>query len=345
MDRPLRVVYLDLGFSKEQYGLQPTRYGGGAVAARHLKEEQDIEFVVFAPREAFDNVGVDEARTRCVVMAPELCDALKRGYPVSEIMGEGKPYAAPDLILHPHTCTTVNRGTYPGPIVHFCGFDGAAGHPGNDYTLLYDPSFTPRFGERAKYVRIGKPVPLTCPQRPRATDSTREQPFVFQCSRHDDHMASVSLAVACRAAGIPVVFAGPIHPGCKLLDHVDGAAVRYLGEVDEQTKLDYCRRAALFSILYAWDPPFSQSVIEAQGQGCPIYVPRRGPFLSTYLHHGVNGFDANLIGLSVAFAAAQQLSPQDSHRAARAYDSTVMVQSFKAAFREIVAEWRPQIQG
>jgi hypothetical protein len=328
----MRVAYLDLGLSREQYGIQPTRYGGGAVAARHLKEDPEVEFIIFAPPEAFDNVGPMERRDRCVALPKAICDAIQRGFSFPSIL---KDHFAPfDLILHPHTCFSPARWNYQGPIVHWSGFDGKAGHPANDYILLYDPSFAPCFGERAKYVRIGKPVPERCPER-----GVSDRPYLFQCSRHDDHMGSVTLAKACRAAGIPAVFAGPIHPGCKLMDEVDGSLIQYIGEISEEEKLRYCREARLFSILYDWDPPFSQSLIEAQGQGTPIYVPNRGPFLPTYLHHGVNGFDASLMSLTDAWAAAGSLNPQDCWAAAKAYDVPVMVESFKRAFREIVAEW------
>lgn len=333
----MRVAYLDLGYSDEQYGVQPTRYGGGGVAARYLKEDPDIDFLIFAPPASFANVNPDTERLdRCVGIPPALCDALKRGFPVSEIMGKGKPFAAPDVIVHPHTCETLNKGALNIPVTHFSGFDGKAGHPANDYILLYDPSFTPHFGEKPKYVRIGKPIPAVCPPR-----EVQPVPYLFQCSRFDDHMGGIELAKACRAAGIPCIFAGPIHNGYPLLDHVDGKGglIQYVGEIGEAEKLEYCRKARLFSILYQWSPPFSQSLIEAQGQGTPIYVPRRGPFLDTYLHHGVNGFDTSLMGLKEAWDAAGDLNPRDCWAAAKAYDVPVMVESFKRAFREIVAEW------
>ncbi len=329
----MRVAYFDLGFSREQYGLQPTRYGGGAVAARYLKEDPEVWFDVFAPQEAFENVMATERRDRCHPVDQGTLDALRAGYPVGELFNAGY---MPDLILHPHTCVTINRGSFKGPIVHFCGFDGSAGHPGNDYVLLYDSSFTPRFGERAKYVRIGKPVPATF------TPSVKED-FVFSCCRHDDHMNSIALAKSALDARIPCVFAGPIHGDYRLLDYIDGKTTTYLGEIDEQTKLDYCRRARLFSILYAWDLPFSQSLIEAQGQGTPIYVNRRGPFLKTYLKHGRNGFDASLCTLEQAFAAAGKADyGHESWTAARRYDVSVMCSTFKQAFTDIVAEWRAE---
>ena len=332
MTPPLRVAYFDLGFSREEYTLNPRHYGGGAVAARYLKECLDIEFIVFAPAEALSNVGSDEQRARCITMAPELCDALKRGYPLDSFMGEGKPYALPDLMLHPHTCVTLNRGALNVPVVHFCGFDGKAGHPGNDYILLYDDTFTSQFGEKAKYVRIGKPIPLTYVPHPKA-------PYVFSCSRHDDHMNSLETARQCRRFGIHGYFAGPIHNNYPLLTEIDGRVTHYLGEIDEATKLGYYRHATLCCLPLQWDAPFNQTVIEAQGQGTPIWATRRGPFLTKYLQPGVNGFDSAVTNLTNAFDKAPGLSGAACWTAASEYSVPVMVESFKTAFREIVDEW------
>jgi hypothetical protein len=333
----MRVAYFDLGFSREQYGLQPTRYGGGAVAARYLKEDPEVDFHVFAPAEAFDNVGVGERADRCHWMGPAVCEALQRGFPLSNLYNV--TYFGPfDLILHPHTCATINRGSWQTPMVHFCGFDSDAGHPGNDYVLLYDPSFKPRFGERAKYVRIGKPVPDTF--MPRVKED-----FVFVCSRHDDHMATAKTAQACLAAGIKGVFAGPIHHNYPLLDHIDGKTTVYLGEIDEATKMDLHSRAQLYSLNHAWPGmPFNQSVIEAQGVGTPIWANGDSVFTRRYLDHGVNGWDSRYVTLADAFnrSLKQEVAQQDCWRAAREYDVSVMCRTFKQAFTEIVAEWRAE---
>lgn len=330
---PLRVAYIDLGISREQYSLQPTRYGGGAVVARYLKEDPDVDFHVFAPAEAFDNVGEGERRDRCVHVSSEALRLMLQGYfPLSAVF-ETMGYT-PDLVLHPHTCMTINRGSYTGPICHFAGFDGKCGHPGNDYVLLYDPSFVPCFGERAKYVRIGKPVPATWP------GYEGREPLVFQCTRHDDTMNSAALARQCLAEGFKGVFAGPIHNGYPLMEHIDGKTTVYLGEIGEADKLEWYRRASLFGLLHTWDDmPFSQSVIEAQGQGTPLYTRGVGPFLSTYLKHGVNGFEAGEQSLWVAHAVADADMSYASWKAATAYGVPVMTASFKTAFREIVAEW------
>lgn len=330
----MKVAYLDLGFSREEYCLQPTRYGGGGVVARYLKEDPEVDLHVFAPPEAFKNVGVGERHDRCHGLTVEAQQWLRRGGPLDAIPGMAD--AGFDLILHPHTCETVNRGTLTCPIVHWSGFDGTAGHPGNDYILLYDDTFKPLWGQKAKYVRIGKPVPATYTPHPKAG-------YVFQCSRHDDHMNSLEVARQCLRYGIPGYFAGPIHNGYPLMEHIDGMTTHYLGEVDEATKLAYCRHARLFCLAHQWPSmPFNQSIIEAQGQGTPIWATRLGPFLTRYLEPGVNGWDAAETTLLEAFNAAAQDGAARQRvcwDSARAYDVSVMCRTFREAFREIVAEW------
>ncbi len=328
----MRVAYFDLGYSREQYGLQPTRYGGGAVVARYLKEDPEVDFHVFAPQEAFENVGTTERVDRCHSLPPEVCQYLRQGGLLTEVFPAARLF---DILLHPHTCETINRGALQRPLAHFCGFQGDAGHPGNDYILLYDPSFRAQFGERAKYVRIGKPVPETWPGY-----EGRER-MVFQCSRHDDHLGGIPLAERCLREGFKGVFAGPIHNGYPLLEHIDNKTTFYLGEIDEATKLGYCRRAGLFGLLQSWDKlPFNQSIIEAQGQGTPIYTYPKGPFLSTYLKDRYNGFDASECSLTQAWTAADADVSYASWKSARGYDTSVMCATFKQAFNEIVAEWR-----
>ncbi len=336
MDRPIRVAYFDLGFSKEQYGLQPTRYGGGGVVARYLKEDPEVDFHVFAPAESFENVGRNERVDRCHPLPDDSVLSRMRALEPLPFSFEANFGTLPDIIMHGHTCWTINQGPLGHrkriPIVHWSGFDGAAGHAWNDYVLLYDDSFVPQFGERVRYVRIGKPVPEVFTPHPKAS-------YVFQCSRHDDHMASLDLARHCRRYSIQGYFAGPIHNGYPLMSEIDGKVTHYLGEIDEATKLGYERHARLQGLLLNWESPYNQTIIEAQGLGTPIYVNKRGPFLRKYLQHGVNGFDASLVTLPEAFDKALTLSQEDCWKAARPYDVSVMTRTFKQAFKEIVEEW------
>lgn len=340
MNRPLRVAYLDpgiLGIKRETYSINPVGYGGGALVGRYLKEDPEIDFLIFAPAENFENVGVNERRDRCIVLPQSVCDMLQKGLALDHVLPD---YLNFDLILH-HYCTfSFNRTTRAIPVAHWSVFGGGAGHCGNDYVLLYDPSFRPMYGERAKYVRLGKPVPVECPSR--LSCSAQEHPYVVQVTRHDMHMNSIEVAKQCLHYGIKGIFAGPILDNYPLLDYIDGVTTVYLGEIEESVKMDLYRNAQLCALLTAWDPPFNQSIIEAQGQGCPIWVNQRGVFLQRYLKHGINGLRVdgpNPVNLHDAFNLAGAIDPQQCWRAAREYDVSVMCGTFKQAFREIVAEW------
>ena len=326
----MKIAYFDLGYSHEQYGLCPTKYGGGGVAARYLKEDPDIEFHIFAQKKSFLNVSFLERVDRCHSLPDNILQAIMNGHSLDSIfnMSDFKF----DIILHPHTCASINRGSFKGPVVHFCGFDGTAGHHLNDYILLYDDTFSPKFGEKPKYIRIGKPVPEKFNFYPKA-------PYIFQCSRHDDHMNSIEVAKNCSENHIHGYFAGPIHGSYPLMEYIDNKYTYYLGEIDESTKLGYYRHATLFTLLHKWNPPFNQSVIEAQAQGTAILVNNQGPFFNKYLKHEINGFDYSKISFREAFEKASNISQKACWESAREYDVSVMVNSFKKALSDIHKEW------
>lgn len=330
----IKVAYFDLGHSREQYGLVPTRYGGGGVAARFLKQEQDIEFHIFARDFAFDNLGPEDKTNFCHIISEEAASYLKSYHPLDRLGTSGYRWDYFDIILHPHTCESMNRGGLKIPLVHFCGFSGTGTHPGNDYVLLYDDSFRSIYSNvKEKYVRIGKPVPKIYTPHPKAD-------YIFQCTRQDDNMNSIEVAKLCQRFSIRGYFAGPIHSNYPILDYIDNKVTFYLGEIDENTKLSYCRHARLFTLPLQWDAPFSQSVIEAQSEGTPLWAYRRGPFLKKYLIPDLNGFDAFEVDFLQAFNRADRIKGKDCWLAAKEYDVSVMVNSFKKALNEIVEEWR-----
>jgi len=106
MTKKIKIAYFDLGFSKEQYGLKPTKYGGGAVAARYLKEEKDIDFHIFAPAESFSNLSDDESGCNCFAVEEKVLDYLKNGVPIDAIdYFRNNTY---DIFLHPHSYFTLD---------------------------------------------------------------------------------------------------------------------------------------------------------------------------------------------------------------------------------------------
>lgn len=335
----MKIAYFKLGYSEgwyEDYSINPKGYGGGAVFARWAKEllnDADNEFIIFGPEQCFANLGENERKDKCVALRPDLLKALRLKLPIDQLIGGLEIF---DLIVHHHTCETINMGDLKMPQVHWSGFGrGDAGHPNNDWILLYTPGEKPCFGEKYKYIKIGKPVSKEFPIYP--TKYTGEEPFVFQCSRHDDHQNTIEVAKNCLTYDIKGYFAGPIHNNYPLMEYIDNKKTFYLGLISEEEKLDYTRKARLTTYLHNWDTVFNQSVIESWSVGTPILAYNRGFFKYT-LKDRVNGFIYNGENFYDSFQRSIIINPYDCWLSAKEFSVEEMVASFKKAFKEIIEE-------
>ncbi|MFH1047542.1 MAG: glycosyltransferase family 4 protein [Patescibacteria group bacterium] len=92
----------------------------------------------------------------------------------------------------------------------------------------------------------------------------------------------VHLAIeAAKAAGLPLVIAGrtgdePTYWHKKIEPHIDGLNVRYVGELDNERKIDYFRRAKALLFPVKWEEPFGLVMIEAMACGTPVIGFNRG---------------------------------------------------------------------
>jgi len=330
----MKIAYFELAYSEgwyEDYSTNPKGYGGGAVFARWGKEllnDAENEFVLFGPEQAFANLGPTERKDKCVVLRPDILKALRLKLPIDQLIGGLEEF---DLIVHHHTCETINMGNLKMPQVHWSGFGrGDAGHPNNDWILLYTPGEKPVFGEKYKYIKIGKPVP--------EFKIYEKEPFIFQCSRHDDHQNTIEVAKNCLKYGIKGYFAGPIHNNYPLIEYIDNKTTFYLGLISEEEKLDYTKRATLTTYLHNWETVFNQSVIESWSVGTPILANNVGFFKYT-LKYGVNGFIYNGQNFEDAFDKAKYfIKQEDCWLSAKEFSVEEMVASFKKAFEEIIKE-------
>ena len=329
----MRIAYFELGFTSfyEDYSINPKGYGGGPVFGRWAKEllnDAENEFYIFGPAQCFANVGENERRDRCIALPEIALQLIRAKNPIDEIFTGLEEF---DLVVHHHTCETINMGKLKIPQVHWSGFGrGDAGHPNNDWILLYTPWEKPIFGEKHKYIKIGKPVT-------KEFEKYDKEPFIFQCSRHDDHMNTIEVAKNCLKYGIQGYFAGPIHNGYPLMEHIDSKTTHYLGLISEESKLDYTRRASLTTYLHNWETVFNQSVIESLSVGTPILAKQVG-FFKYILRDGLNGFVYDGTNFEVAFKKSCYISQKYCWLSAKDYSVEEMVASFKKAFKEIIEE-------
>lgn len=328
----MKIAYFELGFTSffEDYSINPKGYGGGPVFARWGKEllnDEQNEFIIFGPEECFKNMTDKERKDKCIALPPSVLKAIRLKLPIDQLISGLEIF---DLIVHHHTCETINMGNLKMPQVHWSGFGrGDAGHPNNNYILLYTPGEKPVFGEKYKYIKIGKPVgPM---------QYEHKNPFIFQCSRHDESMNTIEVAKNCLKYNIKGIFAGPIHDNYKLMDYIDGDITKYVGLISEEDKLQYTRRAKLTTYLHKWETVFNQSVIESWALGTPILANNVG-FFKQVLKHGYNGFVYDGENFKQCYDAAELINQKNCWLSAKEFSVEEMVVSFKKAFEEIIQE-------
>ena len=92
---------------------------------------------------------------------------------------------------------------------------------------------------------------------------------------NDDKGPQRAVAVA-RAANMPLVLAGPVHPGQEeffareVEPHIDGDAVRYVGEVGDDGKRELYTHAKALLMPIRWAEPFGMVMVEALACGTPV---------------------------------------------------------------------------
>ena len=182
------------------------------------------------------------------------------------------------------------------------------------------------------YITLGKDIPEIF------VPSNKEN-FIFQCSRHDSIMNTIEVAKNCLKYKIKGYFAGPIFNNYNLMDYIDNENTFYLGNISEEKKLDYTKRAKLYTLLIQnWTPPFNQSAIEALSMGTPVLANEIG-FLSKIIKDKKNGFIFNNNFLE-CFQAAKDIDQQKCYDSVSNYTYVNMIKSFYSAFEKILKDWR-----
>jgi glycosyltransferase involved in cell wall biosynthesis len=150
---------------------------------------------------------------------------------------------------------------------------------------------------------------------------------------------------AARLAGRPLVLAGVVQPGQRhffereVAPHVDGTAVRFLGEVTGARKRSLFSRASALLMPIRWEEPFGMVMIEALAGGTPVIAFGEGS-VPELIVDGETGFIvADEAAMAAAVPRLRDISPADC----RAWvvdhcDVDTVAAAYESAYRSVALE-------
>jgi glycosyltransferase involved in cell wall biosynthesis len=175
------------------------------------------------------------------------------------------------------------------------------------------------------------------------------------CKRKDDYLLWVGRMTAgkgphraieaARLAGRPLVLAGVVQPGQRdffereVAPHVDGKAVRVVGEVTGPRKRSLFARASALLMPIRWEEPFGMVMIEALASGTPVIAFAEGA-VPEVIVTGKTGF---IVSDEAAMAAAVPLLGDISPADCRAWvvdhcDVDTVAAAYESAYRSVALE-------
>ena len=147
-----------------------------------------------------------------------------------------------------------------------------------------------------------------------------------------------------RAAGMPIVLAGPLVEGFELaLDGaVDGEHVRHVGAVDHATRDELLAGAAALVFPATYPEPFGLVMVEAMACGTPVLATAVGA-APEIVEDGLTGFTApawdRLLELLPAALALDRAAIRS--RALERFDKRRMADDYEALYRRVAVGVAP----
>lgn len=157
---------------------------------------------------------------------------------------------------------------------------------------------------------------------------------------HADKGTADAIEIA-RRLDRPLLICGPVHDeeyhAKRVLPHVDGDRVRYLGNVGPLDRAAILGNAAALLHPIGFDEPFGLSVVEAMACGTPVVAYRRGA-MPEVVDEGQTGFLAEDVDSAViALGKALTLDRHEVRAVAhRRFGAERMVEDYMRVYREVV---------
>jgi glycosyltransferase involved in cell wall biosynthesis len=149
-----------------------------------------------------------------------------------------------------------------------------------------------------------------------------------------------------QAAGRPLVLAGTVQPrherffADEIQPYIDGARIRFVGEVSGARKQRLFADAFAFLMPIRWPEPFGMVMVESLAAGTPVLAFPEGA-APEIVEHGVTGFlvkDEHEMAAMVEEAG--RISAEQCRRGAERFSPDRVAARYEAAYREAVASRR-----
>jgi glycosyltransferase involved in cell wall biosynthesis len=198
------------------------------------------------------------------------------------------------------------------------------------------------WGPRDNFHVVYNGVPL---DRFDATERVSEDAPLTYLGRVEE-IKGVHLAIeVAKNSGRRLVIAGNVPEAAhhrryfaeRILPHVDGNTIQYVGGVDDSTKNELLGRSAALLMPLLWEEPFGIVMAEALACGTPVIGLRRGS-LPEIVQHGVNGFVCGSVEEMVtAIDRLQAIDRRDCRRIAEdKFSDRVVVAAYEQLYRKMV---------
>jgi glycosyltransferase involved in cell wall biosynthesis len=186
----------------------------------------------------------------------------------------------------------------------------------------------------------GLPVELL-PRRPRGRGDYLA--FLGRMSRDKRPDRAIEFA---RRAGMKLKIAAKIEGDDdryfrETIKPLLGPDVEFIGEVDEDEKVEFLSNAAALLFPIDWPEPFGLVVIEAMAFGVPVVVWREGA-MPEIVDEGETGFVVDSIEAAVEAVARCAKLDRDHIRQAfeRRFSAERMISDYEAIYRTLIGEAR-----
>lgn len=155
----------------------------------------------------------------------------------------------------------------------------------------------------------------------------------------------VHLAIeAAKAAGVTLIIAGRSYPQEGywhnfIEKNIDGKMVRYVGEANFETKIEYLKNAKALLFPTQYDEVFGLVMIEAMACGTPVIGWNKGS-VSEVIQDGHTGFVVKDVeGMSKAIKAIDKIARRECRRRAELFFSVEkMVTGYEKVYMRVIEE-------